>query len=297
MPVSGESYMPGSKAINNVRKLFAEILSPLLEAGSRFIRMYFGVEFCQHLIPTLDELKSVLAIADEKKLDITLVTPYVTDEGLLSLSKLFEYLEKRTKKTEVVVNDFGVLKLLHDNYPHLKPIYGRLMNKMTRMPRFAKQLPQGIKPGQLKAYQRCSLLLPLYKKFLLSMGVERLEFDIVSQGIKMDFSNSQFRASFYYPWTYITTGRVCEIGAMNLSPEKKFDLEASCRRECQQYYVHLFEEECGCTGNCEHKTAASKYIFQKGNTIFMLCEAPQPVIKNLFLQGFDRIVYEPCFPI
>jgi len=290
-------FLPGTKAIANVRKLFGKILMPLLDNDGKFARMYFGVEFCQRLIPALEELKTALNTADEQKMDFTLLTPYAADEGIKSLVKLFEYLEKSGRKTEVVVNDLGVLKLIHDNYPHLKPVYGRLMSKMTRMPRFAKQLSKRITPEQLKVFQNCSLLLPYYKKFLTEMGVERLEFDIVPQGIKMDFNNEPFRASFYYPWAYITTGRVCEIGSMGIVPEKKFRLDQPCGRECQKYYSHIYKSQCESNERCAGESAGSEYIFQKGNAIFMLCEAPQSVLKNLFSLGFDRVIYEPCFPI
>ena len=297
-PDSGGSKMPGVRAVANVRKLFSRVLA-LLVAGIRPSRLYFGAEFCQRLIPTQDELAAAMDIAAKNALKFTLVTPYVTDDGLRALSKLFAYLEKKGDATEVVVNDLGVLSVLRGDFPRLVPVYGRLMNKMTRMPRFARQLPDRLNPQQLGAYQKCSLLLPHYQKFLSGMGVGRLEFDVVSQGIKMDFGGGPFRASFYYPWTYITSGRVCEAGSVSQPPEKKFSLDSDsrCGRECQKYYVHMFKEDCGCGEKCAHKSAESKYLFQKGNAVFMLCEAPRQVLENLFSRGFDRVIYEPGFPI
>jgi len=259
--------------------------------------MYFGVEFCQQLIPSLEDMKIAIDTALSRQLSFSLVTPYVTDKGIESLIKLFEYLEKNKLKTEVIINDFGVLKLLNDEYSTLRPVYGRLMNKMSRMPRFAKNMPQRILPGQLESYRQCSLTLPHYKKFLSDMRVERIEFDVVPQGLEVDLKTALLSASFYYPWTYITTGRVCEIGSMRIPPSDKFRLDKSCGKQCQNYYVHLAKGICDYGDGCAQRDAFSEYIFQKGNTIFMLCEAPKSVLKNLFELGFNRVIYEPCSPI
>lgn len=297
LPRPEVSGFPIGKAIFNARKLFLKILRPLLEPDCKVSRVYFGVEFCQRVIPALDDLKAALEIAELNNLKFTLLTPYVTDGGIESLSRLFAYLENFGMESEIVVNDFGVLKLIHDNYPKLKPVYGRLMNKMSRMPRFAKDMPQRILPGQLKFFQECSLVLPHYQKFLSNMGVSRVEFDLVPQGIKTDFSGSSFSAGFYYPWSYITTGRVCEIGSLDTVPENKFRLDKPCGRQCRDYYMHLYNDSCDCEESRNSMSVASSHIFQKGNTIFMLCEAPRASIKNLFTHGFDRVIYEPCFPI
>jgi len=55
----------------------------------------------------------------------TLVTPYVGNTMLAKLEETLEYLNDLQIKNpiEVVVNDFGVLRLLSKKYTNLKPIF------------------------------------------------------------------------------------------------------------------------------------------------------------------------------
>lgn len=87
--------------------LYATKLADLKHYTGSFSRVYFGNEFCQRLIPSAKELEQVLDFVSEKSLPFTLVTPYVTDEGLRILESLLLKLEKRKPGSEVVVNDWG----------------------------------------------------------------------------------------------------------------------------------------------------------------------------------------------
>ncbi|OQA90484.1 MAG: hypothetical protein BWY26_01417 [Elusimicrobia bacterium ADurb.Bin231] len=280
-----------------VTRLFGIVLKPLLGKNLKFNRVYFGAEFCQCLIPSLEHLTRIKKLCEKKELKFTFVTPYVTDFGIKQLVPIFSYLNSCDENIEVVVNDYGILNLISRDYPRLLPILGRCMNKMERDPRFAKKLPAGMIPGQLRVWQETCLTLPYYKRILGEMGVKRFEFDIVPQGIKTDFSGSGFSASLYYPWTFVTTGRVCETGSLSLEDSKKFRLDVSCAKECREYFAYWVTPPCECNNKCETKSAKSSYIFQVGNTIFMLCEAPADVLRELFSRGFDRVVYEPGLPL
>ncbi|MFN3477211.1 MAG: hypothetical protein ACK4Z6_06630, partial [Candidatus Methylomirabilales bacterium] len=77
-----------------------------------FSRVYFGNEFCQHLIPTLAHLRAVYLAAVEKGFTFTLLTPYITDDGLEKLKPLLSFLSTREDLIEVVVNDWGVFNFL-----------------------------------------------------------------------------------------------------------------------------------------------------------------------------------------
>ncbi|OQA91560.1 MAG: hypothetical protein BWY26_00887 [Elusimicrobia bacterium ADurb.Bin231] len=264
-----------------VKRLFSNIK----DLGS-ITRVYFGNEFCQRLIPSLEELKEARKIISEKKLAFTLVTPYVTDSGLEKIEPLLVYLSG-LKETgmEVVINDPGVLDMVLE-YKNLIPVMGRLKDPMKRMARFVHQLPQ-LSPSQKDALSSTNISIEAYQKYLLDLGVERVEYDLVPQGISINFNTLPFRASFYYPWTYITTGRICEMGSLHQKDEDKFTLYNPCGKECQKYYASWLTEWPG----------SSNKIFAFGNTIFMLCEAPPDVLKRYITQGFDRIIYQPVIPM
>ncbi len=279
-----------------------------------FSRVYFGNEFCEKTISSYRDIKTVLALTEKKNLEFTFVTPYVTNKGLWKLRKIFDHLGKVKKEIEVVVNDWGVLNLLHRDYRHLKPVLGRLMNSMIRMPRFEKVWPKlnpkqmaylhsmllkkennakrsgnlwlKLTARQIKALQSCSVSLSSYRRYLSGFNIKRVEFDLVPQGINLDFSRSSLKASIYYPWAYITTGRVCEIGSMHLPAKEKFTLYGDCRKECRDYYA-VWKSDW---------PFMSENIFQKGNTVFMKSNASVEIFKDYLNKGFNRIVYEPVLP-
>lgn len=264
-----------------VKRLFAKIK----DFGS-VTRLYFGNEFCQRLIPNLESVKKAMRTAEERNLKFTLVTPYVTDEGIDKLELLFEYLNSlNDKEIEVVVNDPATIDMIVE-YKNVTPVLGRLKDPMKRMARFVHQMPQ-LNTFQKEALSSSDITIDIYQKFLLDMGISRVELDLVPQGIGIDFNILPVKASFYYPWTYITTGRICEMGSLNQAPEEKFTVYNPCRKECQKYYASWTSEWPG----------VSNKIFSFGNTVFMLCEVSKAGLKKYVDQGFDRIVYQPVIPM
>jgi hypothetical protein len=298
--LSGGTRVCDSRSILAItRQLLNQVLGPVLKDGCKAGRIYFGNEFCQNLMPSLEQVKLGKGVVDSAGLAFTLVTPYVTDSGLKRLMTIFDYLESAGGKTEVVVNDFGVLSRICERYGNLKPVAGRLLNKNERDPRFAKQFPFHIREGQIKSLQQCGFTLPHFSKFLVSMGVERVELDVMPQGMKTSFLEGPFAASMYYPWTFLTTGRVCEIGSLNRADTAKFLLDSGCGCECRRYYVQWVNTPG--IGEAQDEPAntrtKSDLVFQKGNSVFMLCEAPRQALAEFFDMGFDRVVFEPVFPI
>ena len=249
-------------------------------------RLYFGSEFCQRLIPDLDQVKQAMIAAKERKLKFTLLTPYVTAEGVEKLEPLFQYLNSiGNKEIEIVVNDPATIDMAVE-YKNITPVLGRVKDPMKRMARFARQMPQ-LNATQQEALRSSDITIDLYQKFLLDMGISRIEMDLVPQGIGIDFNILPIRASFYYPWTYITTGRICEMGSLNQEDKEKFTVYNKCRKECQTYYSSWTTEWPG----------VSNKIFAFGNTVFMLCEVSKSALKKYVEQGFDRIVYQPVIPV
>ncbi len=63
--------------------VFISKVENLKYCDHNFSRLYFGNEFCQHLLPSVLEMEEALNFIGA--LDFTFVTPYVTDEGLMRL--------------------------------------------------------------------------------------------------------------------------------------------------------------------------------------------------------------------
>ncbi|MHB8983745.1 MAG: hypothetical protein ACYC4E_00120, partial [Carboxydocellales bacterium] len=207
-------------------------------------RLYFGNEFCEQRIPDLQAVKLALRAAQERELEFTLVTPYVTDLGLAALLPLFQYLSQRGEP-EIVVNDWGVLKMLSSNFPRLRPVLGRLLNKMIRDPRvagtFARDVDasksvssKGIPSAGAGVFRRFGVTNRV-RCLLKSMGVVRIELDNLLQGIDLNFPQLNLAGSLYYPYGCVTTGRACLMGSLDLPAEEKFKPRPNCRRQCREY--------------------------------------------------------------
>ena len=69
-------------------------------------RIYFGNEFCEHLIPGIKETSQMLELCKERDIKLSYLTPYVTDFGIKRLLEIFEFLNSLGFKGEVIINDF-----------------------------------------------------------------------------------------------------------------------------------------------------------------------------------------------
>lgn len=257
-----------------------------------FSRVYWGNEFCQRLIPGLDRLRTHYSAITESGLGFSLVTPYVTNEGLEKLKPLFQFLVEQGD-AEVVVNDWGVLNVLRREYPQLKPVLGRLMNKMIRDPRVAQYYDTPGAPREaLRALRESSVTAHAYRKLLENYGIEMVELDNLFQGIALHFDQLGLRGSLYIPYGYVATGRVCMIGSLHLPKHDKFCVDNVCRRECLNYVI----EYCYSDSPFDNR---DQRFFQKGNTVFYTHS--DDMISWALLsapgQGIRRIVYQPQFPM
>jgi len=143
------------------------------DAQGGYRRLYFGQEFCERLLPTRSQLDEMQERARELGLAFTLVTPYVTEEGLEQVEALVGHLSGCDSRAEVVVNDWGVLYWLRETHPDLVPVLGRLLTKQKRGPRILNL--KGIVPDtMIDHFRRSNVDLPVLVEFLGRMGIKRV---------------------------------------------------------------------------------------------------------------------------
>ncbi|MFH0942525.1 MAG: hypothetical protein V1823_05860 [Chloroflexota bacterium] len=261
------------------QSLFIANLENLKYFDPGYSRIYFGVEFCERLLPDVADLKRVLDFAGEKGLDFTLVTPYVTERGLEKLSGLLEVLVTARPDSEVVFNDYGVLRLLGRRYPGLEPVLGRLLNRTKRGPRLMTVIDK--LPETTVAYFRdANLNVPALNEFYRRRGVNRVELDNLLQGI--GFTLERWQGSLYLPYAYVTTTRFCLANACD-DPGREMHIGVfPCKRECQKYTFYL-------------RNAVMPVVLErKGNTIFFRNDRVPDDIEQ---RGINRLVIQPEIPI
>jgi hypothetical protein len=252
-------------------------LAAIWEAGEdqfgtiNFTRLYFGQEFCEKALPTLKELTKAIETAEQKGMEFTLVTPYVTEEGLSEVKVLLEHLVKLMPQAEVVVNDWGVLEILNQNYPSLTPVLGRLLNKVIRDPRMlAYHKKAQFKISQEKSledfcqsYRRSNLAGEPMQALLASYKVTRIEMDLPPQGLDEQLKIWGYDSSLYLPYGVITTGRICLLHSWGVEEKQKFKpFVGACDRKCRYYWLDMADPS-GQVPKSKDWT-----IVQKGNTVF-----------------------------
>jgi hypothetical protein len=258
----------------------------------RFDRCVYGNEFCEHLIPQPKQLEAVRAAARDEGLNLTLLTPYVSDSGIEALKPLFELLSINGA-SEVVFNDWGVLNLLRREFPELTPVQGRLMNKSLRDPRVTGVYAASDAPAPaLVSLRRSNLDCASYTQFLSELGVGLVELDNLPQGVDLSFGENGIRASAYVPFGFISTSRICMAAGIHYDKRDKFQPGAPCHHECQ---THLLEYAYT---NTPFDNRDQKF-YLKGNTYFY--HHTDAMLRNLFEQAraglIDRIVFQPRLPM
>jgi hypothetical protein len=258
-------------------------------------RIYWGVEFCQNLIPTLTDTERILKFVKENSLKFTYISPFVTENGLKRLNKIFNWFKRQKVSPEIVVNDLGVLECLHSDFRNYFDLaLGRLLVRQQRDPAMQrvlqKQLPFAVKrkdgkisiiihkPPQ-RRYQegiKASYInSSLMQDFLAKFGVKRIELNNLIQGLNLD--GLKFKKSLYTPFVNISTSRFCP---METKFQKIYRINV-CKKECQKYYDIL------------RNKAIPKIIYKRGNTTFY----KNPVdIKEVLKNRLDRIVFQPEVP-
>lgn len=234
---------------------------PNFKKAKSFSRIYFGSEFCQHLLPTPQITEKFIKEFPNK--NISLLTPIVNEDGLKQIDILISLFQKQNKSFEVIVNDFGVLNLIHTKYPNCEPVLGRIIsnNIFTIAKNFLVKNTVALKIMQNDYH------------------VKRIEFDNRGQNTiiknSKEFPNLKF--SLYYPFLFISTTKRC-IYPHLLSLKDEIYETYNCHQECLKVKQNII---------IKYPMIKEK-IHLRGNTHFIkYSNLPQ----NLKKMNIDRIIY------
>jgi hypothetical protein len=245
--------------------------------GASYQRIYFGAEFCEHLMPNPRELRQAIDWARVHKRHLSLMTPYMTDAGIKKarglLSVLNEYAAESQLEIEVVVNDYGALHLLMNE--SVTKVIGRGLSKQRRDPRLRGDDP--CISGQEATGHQYSLL---FLRFLCEHGIYRVEFDREITGASLpliDASDVPIHYSVYASAAYVTTTRLCHYSALDKGAMRS--IESTCERPCKQ--MPVFE--------LWSKTITEPLVL-KGNTLFFSSSKKNDPVREQ--KGIDRVIYD-----
>lgn len=264
----------------------AESISPQYEVNFMWIReikkrlwkdyfnkiswIYYWSDNCEYLSANKTEVEKAIEkfiefnkeFPPHKVRSFTFVTPYVWNKMLETLDKSLEYLNSLNIKNpiEVVVNDYGVLRLLNTKYTNLKPIFWRVIHKLLKTPlidtywyeahpagKLIKNKPEQEKlrlrdeivKWQMRFYNSSEVSLEVYRNFLNKYSVSRVAIDYMEKREDL-FDNSRFWDTWidlYYPWALIFTWRLCDTSAIENEKRWMYTIDDVCSRTCNRFDV------------------------------------------------------------
>jgi hypothetical protein len=291
LPVRDVESLADSPRLRPVVSLAASLIDEYFGPVT-FTRAVFGNEFCEHLIPDRARLERIVEAARRASIELTFLTPYVSDAGIEKLVPLFEMLDQ-SGRFEVVFNDWGVLNLLRREFPRITRVQGRLMNKSLRDPRVTGVYAASEAPtATLVSLRRSSLDSSSYTNLLSDLGVTTVEIDNLPQGNDLGFTEDGLAANAYVPFGFVSTSRICMAAGLHYSKREKFQPGAACHHECQTHLV-----EYGYTnspfGNRDQK------FYLKGNTYFYAHS--EAMLRGLFEQAraglVGGLIFQPRLPM
>lgn len=254
-----------------------------------YTRVYTGNEFCQFLFPCLDAIVDFIDFMKRKKLNVSIVTPYMSTNYIYKIEEIIRKLWDMGCEFELVVNDWGFLSLISNKYPEKKIILGRILNKMKRDPRIINDELYNVPVSLFQNYKDCNYSLPWVRDFLIKKGVVRLEFDNLLQGLNMELGGDSpiINNSIYHPFFYITTTRLCRFNIINQDAKKEgiiFKVPENCRKNCMDYRL-VFRQDL----------MKDVPLILQGNTLFgMNKDIDEDMLKK---NGINRIIFEPDLPM
>ncbi|MDQ7010030.1 MAG: hypothetical protein Q9M94_07105 [Candidatus Gracilibacteria bacterium] len=286
------------------------------EAFNKISGIYYGSDNCEYLVPYKAEIEKAIEKFGEfnknfpphKVRTFTLVTPYVGDKMLEKLEETLDFLNNlKTKYTiEVVVNDFGVLRLLNKKYTNLIPIFGRLIHKVLKTPLIDTfgyeahpageliknkseqeklKLRDEIVKWQMKFYSSSEVNLDIYINFLKKYNINRVALDYMEKREELFSNKENVDIDLYYPWAIIFTGRLCDTSAIENPSRGFYATDDICPRTCNRYDVFY-----------KVKTNGYKMV-QRGNAGYR-SELNLDFLKQEFIENKNnRLIFSPFITV
>jgi hypothetical protein len=247
-------------------------------------RLYIGNEFCHNLFPEVKLLKSLLKKAKKEELQITLCFTYMRDcyieKTKYVLDEVYKWCGQNNTVIELVINDFGMLKLVQDKTDYFKLSLGVLLNKRKKDPRYIYKKEYGHQKKYINVQNKellagNSLNSSIFNKFLKDCKIERYEYD--NCGYKISIAEGCH--SLHMPFYVTNTSQYCPLYAMCRSMDRgNQKLVMECPKYCRDY-VFLYPKHLKMVGRYN-----SLFAFDDN-----LLKNPKE-LEQYINSGIDRIV-------
>lgn len=196
-------------------------------------RLYIGNEFCHNLFPEVKMLMNMMQKAKKEELQITLCFTYMRDCYICKtrdiIDKVYNWCDENNMAIEIVVNDFGMLKLVENKTNYFKLALGVLLNKRKKDPRYIYK--NGYMENK-KLISENSLNSLIFNKFLKDCKIQRYEYE--NCGYKISIAEGCH--SMHIPFYQTNTSQYCPLYAVCTTMDRgNQKLAIDCPKHCNDY--------------------------------------------------------------
>ena len=240
-------------------------------------RIYIGSEFCHNLFPETEQLIKMIDKAKKEELDITLCFTYMRDcfieKAEKCIDRVYQWCIENNINIEIVINDWGMLKILKDKTDYFTLCLGTLLNKRKKDPRYMYK--NGYEENN-ELLAENSLNSSLFEKFLKENNIERYEYE--SCGYKMHIAEGSH--SLHMPFYVTNVSQYCPLYAMckNMDRGKQI-LVKNCPKYCRDY-VFSYPKHLKMTGRYNSLFAFDDVILKD-----------YTILEYYLNNGIDRLVF------
>ncbi|WP_297428044.1 hypothetical protein [Clostridium sp.] len=282
LAISLDNYYLYRKYMNNHIKVFKKnyLKENFIDNHKLFKkdikRIYIGNEFCHNLFPEVKLLLNMMQKAQEEGIEITLCFTYMRDEYIEKtkgvLHKVYNWCRKNNRSIEIVVNDFGMLKLVEDKTDYFKLSLGILLNKRKKDPRYIYK--KGFMENK-KLVGENILNSSIFNRFLKECKIKRYEYE--NCGYKISIAKGCH--SMHIPFYQTNTSQYCPLYAMCTTMDRgNQKLVVNCPKYCGDYVFSY----------PKHLKMVGRYnsLFAFDDTLLRNFKE----LENYINSGIDRIV-------
>lgn len=196
-------------------------------------RIYVGNEFCHNLFPSKRMLIDIIKKANNEGLEVTICFTYVRecyiDKIKSIINEIYNWCNENNKKIEIVINDWGMLKVVENKQDYLTLCLGVLLNKRKKDPRYIYK--NGYNENKALIGDN-SLNSKIFSEFLKDNNINRFEYE--SCGYKLNIAKGNH--TLHMPFYVTNTSQYCTLYAkctrMNRVRQK---LVMGCPMYCKDY--------------------------------------------------------------
>lgn len=222
-------------------------------------RLYIGNQFCHNLLPSKDMRLLIMNKAREENLEITLVFTYLRDEFVEKmegeLQSILTWCQYHQQSIEVVVNDWGMVKMLQSmqagiEKPWIQLNLGVLLNKRRKDPRY--RYKRSIREN-VDNLSKNNVNSESFQKYLREKcNITRFEFEVcqtlkqldTEESVEIAFCKPDSKYSLHLPYYQTNTSQYCALYAKCTTGDRgNQKLAKNCPHYCEEkvfmYPKHL----------------------------------------------------------